>query len=446
MFFAGCPKDSSSGVDATTMSTDAPPTDGGSAPDAGVSGDQTGDGALPNAGDTATPASDVAGVKPGESAWTGVRQFGFEREPCAQLDLAVDSEGDVVIAGSGILQNSGSYVAKYNQRGELLWLPGLRASATSSTSIGAVAVDNGGNIVFAGATRAPFAGEMAYGGEDAFIGKLDQTGTRSWLHHFGTTGSDGFAAIAVDTAGNLFALGRSGAALPNAQGESVPGGVLAKFDPSGAALWAYGLGRSHDGPDMATDAAGNVYFIAGAGLAKFGSGGTKAWEVDIRTQPNTGDAVVDEFELLAIAVASDGSAIYLGGYDGGSGHSSITHGVIAKLGGTGLLQWAKRVNETSGMVTSVATSGDGSVVYVTGDDDAGLAKAYAANGARLWTQNGGQSTTPETPGGQAIALDSKGDVFVAGCTNRPFGTPGRGDPKLEDFFIAKIRGSDGRLY
>jgi uncharacterized delta-60 repeat protein len=123
---------------------------------------------------------------------------------------------------------------------------------------------------------------------------------------------------------------------------------------------------------------------------------------------------------LGQAIALDSSAnVYVTGYTAsGAGRNDI---FIAKYDASGIIQWQKTLGGTGderGFGISVDSSGN---VYVAGDTDSSGAgntdifiTKYDTSGAIQWQKTLGD-TSSET--GQAIALDSSGNVYVTGGSN-----------------------------
>ncbi len=270
------------------------------------------------------------------------------------LAIAVDSGGAVYVTGEG------AYLVKLSAGGSPVYLSSLLASAQNTGR--AIAVDAQGDAYLAGdtlSTSLPItanAAQSKFGGGasapgygafgDAFLAKLSPTGALLFATYWGGSSSDVAYAVALDAAGNAYIAGGTSSAdfpvtpsafqtryagpaadptAPDPAGDA----FLAKFSPTGAALWStYWGGASADvAYALALDAAGNVHFAgttesfadfprAGAGIPTCRqTGGPFAAELDptgSKLQNSTGMSGLGYDNAYAIAVDSSG-AVYLAG-------------------------------------------------------------------------------------------------------------------------------------
>ena len=166
--------------------------------------------------------------------------------------IAVDSSGNVYVTGYITSQGAGgndAIIAKYNTSGTIQW---QRILGGASSEIGyGIAVDSSGNVYVAGSTASQGAG-----GNDAIIAKYNTSGTIQWQRSLGGAGDDVFYGIAVDGSGNLYVTG-----LTNSQGAGGNDALITKYDTSGTIQWQRSLGGSgtERGQGIAVDSSGNVY-------------------------------------------------------------------------------------------------------------------------------------------------------------------------------------------
>jgi len=257
----------------------------------------------------------------------------------------------------------------------------------------AIAVDSSGNIYVTGQSKAtwgspqrvfgdcsvgvPIVGD--FGGCDAFVAKLDSTGTLLWNTFLGGTGSDTGHGIAVDGNGNVYVAGSSQATWGNPQqafggcrvsgvpalADSSCDAFAAKLDSKGQLVWNTFLGGDgHDyGGAIAVDGSGNAYVAGGSenpwGNPQRAFGGSYNFVGDAfaaKLDSNTGNLVWHTFlggkgaeEGGGIAVDGNGNA-YVTGYSafhdldadwGNPIRASVNDqgSFVAKLDGSGQLVW-----------------------------------------------------------------------------------------------------------
>jgi uncharacterized protein (TIGR03437 family) len=433
--------------------------------------------------------------------------------------IAVDSAGNAYVTGYTSSPDfptvKGSYQTTYGGQGANRNLPPfgdafvakLNPTGTAlvySTYLGgsgdekgaAIAVDSNGSAYVGGATlstnfptknayQAAYKGsggnpDLCSGGcgplvnfGDGFIAKLTPDGTGLvFSTYLGGALDDAVTAIALDSAGNVYAGGSTlssdfptlgafqskygGAASDSAQPViKVGDGFVAKFDTTGKLLYSTYLGGSGDDAVMAiaADATGAAYVTgfttssnfpvtAGAAQHNFtgpsGVSGIKgfAW----------GDAFVAK---LAPSGSSLVWATYLGGSDDDAGMAiAVDAGGNAIVGG-----FANSTNlaVTSGAQQKTLGGTNGPPYFSDPTGDAFLAKVAADGSSFLYlSYYGGNSSDAIT----ALALDGKGNVMVGGTTtstnlpltaNAAQKTFGGQDPQFEtevlgDAFVAVFSG------
>ena len=174
-------------------------------------------------------------------------------------------------------------------------------------------------------------------------------------------------------------------------------------------------------------------------------------------------------------IAIDGSGnVYVGGYSSESWGSPVRafsggsyDGFVAKLDSSGNLLWNTFLGSAGAdVVCSIALDGSGNV-YVCGEsnatwgsplrgfttdgshgEDAFAAKLNAGNGGLTWnTFLGVNPSVPDYNGEYnmiqyscGIAVDSSGNVYVAGNSDATWGSPSRAFTSGDDVFAAKLTG------
>ncbi len=270
---------------------------------------------------------------------------------------------------------------------------------------------------------------------DIYLAKYDAAGALLWARRMGAAGADMPHSVIIDPRGDVLLFGYfsgavdfdPGAGTANVVSRGARDIFVAKYDPSGGFLGAFGFGGTGDdeGMDLEVDAAGNLYVTALL---------TGTADVD----PGTG--------VVEHTVAGPGDVF------------------VAKYGADFSHQWSFRVGgaeEDQGAGIDVDGQGN---VYVSGsfrgtvDFDPGAGERlltsagvndlfvakYSPSGEHLWSHRmGGPGNDVMAPGG--IDLDASGRVLTTG---RFSGTvdfdPGVGTSPLqsaglEDVFVARFR-------
>ncbi len=366
-------------------------------------------------------------------------------------------------------QNSESDFAKYYIYGGTSASPTTKVDSTTSASdttktitgltngityyYRISAVDNGGN--------------ESSKTSDVSATPLDTYPADTWARGLGGAGSDYGLSIAVDGSKNVYVTGYfegtadfdPGSGTSNLTSSGKEDIFIAKYDSSGALLWAHGIGGSADdrGYGIAVDASDNVYltgyfretvdFDPGPGannltsagredifFAKYNSSGELVWALGL------GASFGDKSNSIALDASGN---VYLTGsfhrtvdFDPGSGTTNLISGggsdiFFAKYNSDGNLVWAKGLsgrNNDHGYSIKVDASEN---IYLTGDFietvdfdpgsgttnltsnghwDAFFAK-YNAGGELVWVKSAGGSWIDR---GSAITVDAGGNVLATG--------------------------------
>ncbi|MBL0122612.1 MAG: hypothetical protein IPP88_07710 [Betaproteobacteria bacterium] len=393
-------------------------------------------------------------------------------------NVIVTGRGDQDYGTAPSVTNPLHLTAKYNASGVLLWTATLNGSGTGVDSYSALTTDGAGNIYTTGFASKPangpnelvvvkyapagnagagvvlwqkfidgvgsangaallairvdtfgnviVTGYESNGVENHFlVVKFDAAGTELWRRnegeHTGLTstlasGAPGRNALAVDSAGSVYVAGQNG---PSSSSDF----ITTKFDVNGLEQWRAELNGNPGGVDrgyaVAIDGNGNVYaagdsFAGGHSdfmLVKYNAVGTELW----RMQPgNSGNALNNSVRALAVDPAGD--VIVTGSTSAGDDFLTI------KYSANGFEQWRKTANSAGNSIDSpvaMAIDATGNTVVTgrsfDGVNEGYLTVKYAADSTLLWqTPLPGNSEVPRQP--HAIAIDSTGNVFVAGDT------------------------------
>ncbi len=203
----------------------------------------------------------------------------------------------------------------------LQWTEQLGTGSSDRNS--RVSADSLGNVYISGRTEGSLGGPNV-GGSDAFLLKVDASGTLQWTEQLGTGGDDVGWGVSADSLGNVYISGTAGGSLggPNA---GLTDAFLAKYNASGALQWIEQLGTGSDdfGGGVSADSLGNVYISgvtqgslggANAGgwdafLAKYDASGTLQWTEQLGTSSYD--------ESPGVSADSLGN-VYISGFTAGS--------------------------------------------------------------------------------------------------------------------------------
>ena len=205
-------------------------------------------------------------------------------------------------AGTTNLTSEGSldvYVQKLNSTGNFVWTKSFGGSLNDQGF--SITVDDSGNVHTTGSFEGtvdfdPGAGSAtrtSTGSLDAFVQKLNASGTYDWAISFGASSSDQGYSVTVDASGNVYTTGSflgtadfdPGSGTANLTSAGPWDVFIQKINASGNFVWAKSFGgNSIDaGNAITVDASGNVYttghfagtvdFDPGVGTANLTSAG-----------------------------------------------------------------------------------------------------------------------------------------------------------------------------
>jgi hypothetical protein len=328
------------------------------------------------------------------------------------------------IAGCYVLRGKhqiGFEVAAYDAGKPLIIDPVLSYSTylggNGGDSGNAIAVDSGGNAYITGSTASPnFPTKNALqpalgGGNNAFIAKLDPTGSALvYSTYLGGNSGDFGNAIAVDASGNAYVTGETAStnfptknALQSASGGSLDA-FVAKLDPTGSTLiYSTYLGGSGGdlGNGIAVDGAGNAYIT--------GSTASPNFPTKNALQPALGggsDAFIAKLDPT-------GSSLVYSTYLGGS--SSDSGGGIA-VDASGNAYVTGETFSTNFPTKNPFQAACGACS--SGQPSAFVSKVNAAGSALVYsTFLGGSGNGTDGDFGNGIAVDPSNNAYVTGFTS-----------------------------
>ncbi len=401
----------------------------------------------------------------GSTGNEGARGIGMDAAGNIYVAGATNSNNLAVTAGvvqtayggeSGMDTSGDAFVAKFSPSGTLLYLTYLGGRQDDGAS--SIAVDSLGNAYITGVTNSPdfpvttgalqakfagFGGNSCGRGGDAFVAKLNPSGTQLlYSTYLGGSLDDEGAAIAIDASGSAYVTGAtlskdfpvtSGAfqttlaGVGGQAGATFCGGApffntgdawVAKLNPSGSKLvFSTYLGGSLDdaATSIAVDSAGSVY-VAGATLSRnfpttAGAFQTKFHGTERQNMFfNYGDGFVAKLNTT-------GSGLVYSTYLGGQGDDCI-FGLVVDSAGTVYVAGSTTSVDFPVTGNAVQPSYNGYIVLPflieQSMGDAFVARLNAAGSALLYSTYYGGSANDE---GMAVAVDGSGLIYLVGATD-----------------------------
>jgi PKD repeat protein len=387
-----------------------------------------------------------------------------------------------------------AFVAKLDATGNRIWGTyyggTFGGSSDYDTSSGEdIAVDSNGNVYLAGFTMSPNSiatigahQETLMGGRDAMLIKFSNDGLRIWGTYYGGSNTEYGYGIAIDNNDKVYLAGWSqstdgiGTAGTHQGTSPNRAAFIAKFNPNGNREWGTyfgGTGGTTEGYGIATDSQNNIY-LTGKTLATASIATNNAHQTNRASSSSASDAFIVKFNDSGTRLWSS----YYGGTGGSTtaysvdvdinlnvyiaGITTVNNGIstpnthqenikgandtfIAKFNAIGQRQWGTYYggdgSETPGSAwtVSLCTDNIGKVVYLSGSTssktdiatentyqeiintdstqntyDAFLVQMMAEDGTREWgTYIGGTSNE----GANKIDIDNVGRIYLVGWTN-----------------------------
>ena len=435
--------------------------------------------------------------------------FGVSGLDTDAAGVAIDSSDNIYITGTsqganvfGKNATSGTtddiFVAKLNSSGVIQWV--YAAGGTGRDRGRKIALDSSGNIYVTGYywSTVDFGGGnvTSNGNWDAFLLKLDSSGTFQWVKSYGSNYNDLGRDVAIDSNDNIYMLGNYRYTVDFGGGDEINNNnsdiFLVKFNSSGVFQWVYTAGASatDDSRALALDSNDNPY-ITGSfrDTVNFGGGNITAANLDdlfilklnssgayqniytsniFTTQKGKGLAVDSSGNIYATGTFS-GTVDFGGGNITSSGNDIY----LLKLNSSFAFQWVKRFavdNGSTGQALGLAVTVDedgnvysvgqigGSVDFGGGtinfgsQDDAYIVK-YDSSGSFQWSKTFGSASANNIDKTQDIVIDSNGFVIAVGeVESQNIDFTSVGDGILTNYvtgdnpnFILKIKSATGLI-
>ena len=435
--------------------------------------------------------------------------FGVSGLDTDAAGVAIDSSDNIYITGTsqganlfGKNATSGTtddiFVAKLNSSGVIQWV--YAAGGTGRDRGRKIALDSSGNIYVTGYywSTVDFGGGnvTSNGNWDAFLLKLDSSGTFQWVKSYGSNYNDLGRDVAIDSNDNIYMLGNYRYTVDFGGGDEINNNnsdiFLVKFNSSGVFQWVYtaGASESDDSRALALDSNDNLY-ITGSfrDTVNFGGGNITAANLDdlfilklnssgayqniytsniFTTQKGKGLAVDSSGNIYATGTFS-GTVDFGGGNITSSGNDIY----LLKLNSSFAFQWVKRFavdNGSTGQALGLAVTVDedgnvysvgqigGSVDFGGGtinfgsQDDAYIVK-YDSSGSFQWSKTFGSASANNIDKTQDIVIDSNGFVIAVGeVESQNIDFTSVGDGILTNYvtgdnpnFILKIKSATGLI-
>jgi hypothetical protein len=375
--------------------------------------------------------------------------------------IAVDASGNVYVTGlttsrdfpttADALQpklagTQNAFVVKLTASGRLAY--GTYLGGSSRDTGNGIAVDAAGDVYVTGVTfskdfptTAGVAQSQFGGSSDAFVTELDPTrgGGPVYSTYLGGNNSDAGTAIAVDPSGNAYITGQTSshnfpttasAFSSNFTGDT--SAFVAKLGPGGTLAYSTYLGGgpapmpgypADGGSGIAADASGNAYITGQTFSSNFP---TTAGAVQT-SLAGPSDAFVTKLDTRQSGASGLVWSTYLGGdqAEAGSAIALDPAGNVSVTGNTASLNFPT----TSGALQT----------QLAGRYNAFVAQLSVSGGLTFSTYLGGNGTD----GGNGIAADAAGNIYVVGITDSPNfpTTPGAVQPTfggVEDAFVSHL--------
>jgi len=332
--------------------------------------------------------------------------------------LAVDTHDHIIVAGSSMYDNFDFVTMRYDDQGRRLWVARYNGPGNDQDSVAAVAVDSADNIYVAGSS-------CGIGANYNFaLVKYDSAGSQQWVARY--VGHSGFAndfvkGMCLDRTGCAYVTG------PSWGGDSAQDDYATiKIDGSGTRVWAtryggltsasndraYAVAADHRYSAFVTGSSG-VYPNYDGVTVKYDSFGQEVW---VARYVGLVDTSCDEGHAI---LADEEGGVYVAGRSGVDPNYDY---FIIHYDSTGDSVWADRYDGPGHLqdYASILARDASGNLYVSGAgirynplDYGYVTIKYTPTGVRKWVaRHDGCSYFADWP--YSIALDSADNVYVTG--------------------------------
>jgi len=275
---------------------------------------------------------------------------------------ASDSQRNLFVAVESLSGTRDWLVVKFSPAGKRLWTRRYDSGNGSDVPYGMV-VDHHGNVIVVGTSQG-----RGSGGYDGAVVKWSSAGAFKWKHVISSRGRDLFKAVAVDAADNVYVSGQLGSGGP-----VFARAALRAYTPAGRLRWTAGA------KDTVRDLSFTYLVVRGSGVYVAGVAGTS---------PSSA-------ELLAAKYTVAGTRAWSGVKVRSYAPGSRANGLAVDRSGAAL-------------VVGVAYAAGGS------GQNLGAVWKLTPKGGTAWYREFNNSLWPHDGRFDAVGIDSKNRVYVAG--------------------------------
>jgi hypothetical protein len=188
-------------------------------------------------GQTTTEASAIAADSEGN-----VYVVGFTQEGQDDSGNAGNLPGNTGVGGSD------GFVAKYTPNGTRSWVTQFGATKIAGAGLvwpNDIAVDSNGNIIIVGETTVNYGGQGLAGTKDRFVQKFNSTGVSQWIAQAGVATKLAIAkSLVLDSSNNIFLVGLTNGAIDGMTMSGFMDMHMTKYRSDGTRIWTKSLGKT----------------------------------------------------------------------------------------------------------------------------------------------------------------------------------------------------------